>query len=269
MTEALTTNRDDVLEALERGVESIIDSDSFRSYLDAQARFHRYSVNNTFLIYAQRPDATNVASYKSWAGMGRQVMKGEKGIRIFVPFKKRRDPDEPKDAPQRITGFGVGSVFDISQTEGDPLPDPPSIEVLTGESETGLALRQQLVRYLSREGVMVAWATDLGGARGRYSPQRRGIEILEGLSHDATAQVLAHEAAHAVAKHDHSVILREDAEAVAECAAYIVCSHVGIDAGAHTFPYVAGWVADRDRFRQNVAAARETANVIIAGILPE
>jgi len=269
MSDALATNRDDVLEALERGVESIIDSDSFRAYLDAQARFHRYSVNNTMLIYTQRPEATNVASYKAWMGMGRQVMKGERGIRIFVPFKRRREPDEKDDAPRRVTGFGIGSVFDVSQTEGDPLPDPPSVEVLTGESDTGKALGLSIVQYLQREGIPVAWAGDLGGPRGRYSPRTRSVEVLDYLSADATAQVLAHEAAHAVAKHDVRIIERKDAEAVAECAAYIVCSHVGIDAGSHTFPYVAGWVADRDRFRQNVTAARETANAIIAGILAE
>jgi len=83
---------------------------------------------------------------------------------------------------------------------------------------------------------------------------------------DQTAKTLGHEAAHAVADHDRHHIEREDAEAVAECAAHLVCAHHGIDTGAHTFTYVAGWARDRDRFRRNLGAARETANAIIDGL---
>src|SRR4051812_19554807 len=119
------------LTRLEQAVGAIHDSDTFRTYLDAQARFHAYSFANVLLIVGQRPDASRVAGYQTWKSLGRQVRRGEKGIRIIVPIRGRTkvSPDEceasDEEQPQAgrtIVRFGTASVFDISQTEGKPLP---------------------------------------------------------------------------------------------------------------------------------------------------
>src|SRR5881397_604431 len=132
----------DALARLESAVGSIHDSDSFRRYLDAQARFHQYSWGNVLLILTQRPDATRVAGYRTWQALGRQVRRGEKGIRILVPLGVRAarhgleqaeedDHEHPSatvptptsaPAPRLRRLFGTGSVFDVSQTDGQPLP---------------------------------------------------------------------------------------------------------------------------------------------------
>src|SRR3954452_5248866 len=119
------------LTRLEQAVSAIHDSDTFRSYLDAQARFHSYSFANVLLILSAKPDATRVAGYQTWKQLGRQVRRGEKGIRIIVPIRGRAatsaaesetsDDDTPQ-GQRTIVRFGTGSVFDISQTDGKPLP---------------------------------------------------------------------------------------------------------------------------------------------------
>ena len=121
---------------LEDGIASILDSDSFAGYLRAISRSHHYSANNVALILAQCPDATQVAGYRAWQGLGRQVRKGEKGLVILVPLTSRvkhegkEDGGEHDESAERVvTRFGVGYVFDVAQTDGEPLPEPPA-EVL-------------------------------------------------------------------------------------------------------------------------------------------
>src|SRR5215211_5436970 len=111
---------------LERAVEGIQDSDTFRAYLTAQARFHHYSWGNVLLILSQSPAATSVAGYRTWQSLDRQVKRGEKAIRIIAPAyykKKERDEQTGEDIERAVTFFRGASIFDISQTEGEPLPE--------------------------------------------------------------------------------------------------------------------------------------------------
>jgi hypothetical protein len=167
------TNRqgDRVTEALGRlaeAVSAIHDSEAFRRYLDVQARFHRYSFGNVLLILSQKPEATQVAGYRTWQSLGRQVRRGEHGIKILVPMRVRQprtdagvveapdDPeptsaDDPVGARQRLL-FGIGMVFDIAQTDGEPLP-MIDVPVLTGDD--GAALYERLQAVASNEGLTV------------------------------------------------------------------------------------------------------------------
>src|SRR5215212_9486812 len=134
------------LTRLEHAVGAIHDSDTFRDYLDAQARFHEYSFGNTLLILSQNPAATRVAGYQTWKQLGRQMRRGERGIRIIVPLRGRAavspaesetsDDEQPK-GERTIVRFETGSVFDVSQTDGEPLP---TVEVPVLEGEEGTAL---------------------------------------------------------------------------------------------------------------------------------
>src|SRR3972149_10367448 len=124
----------EVLARLEEAVGQIQDSETFRRYLDVQARFHHYSFGNVALILFQRPDATHVAGYNTWLKLLRYVRRGETGIRIIVPMRKKQREDDPEEEARLF--FGIGNVFDISQTEGEDLPD---IEVpeLHGDTHEG------------------------------------------------------------------------------------------------------------------------------------
>ena len=123
----------EILNRLEQAVGQIYDSETFRRYLDVQARFHNYSWGNAALILAQMPDATRVAGYNTWLKLHRYVRRGEKAIKIIVPMhrkNKREDKEAEEEEVDRLF-FGTGNVFDVSQTEGEPLPEV-EVPVLDG-----------------------------------------------------------------------------------------------------------------------------------------
>src|SRR4051794_14507380 len=143
------------LARLEQAVTAIHDSETFRQYLDAQARFHQYSFGNVLLILSQKPDATQVAGYQTWKSLGRQVRRGEKGLRIIVPLRGRTavsptesEASDGEQTQRTIVRFGTGSVFDISQTEGVPLP---TVDVPVLEGEEGTILYGRLAEVAADE----------------------------------------------------------------------------------------------------------------------
>src|SRR5579862_6718561 len=116
------------LETLEQGIDVITSSETFAAYLTLLSKLHSYSAQNALLIYLQRPDASMIAGYRRWQELGRQVKKGEKGITILVPYKRKRPPETEEEEERVIlSGFGIGHTFDVSQTEGAPLPEPPVV----------------------------------------------------------------------------------------------------------------------------------------------
>ena len=254
---------------LEAGIAAILDSESFAGYLRAMARFHRYSAHNVALILAQNPDATHVAGYRAWQQLGRQVRKGEKGLVILVPLVSRvkGDGDAEADEPDErvVTRFGVGYVFDIAQTDGEPLPEPPAVEAIAGATDRGAALWEALAGWLTAQGVALE-VRDCGRPNGSYAPATRTIVVHERLvGTDQATKTLAHEAAHFVAEHRCS-LPREDAETVAEGAAYVVLHHFGLDTSGYSFPYVARWAEDKAVLRRNLEAIREVAAAIVEGV---
>jgi antirestriction protein ArdC len=138
------------LAQLEQAVGEIHQSEGFRRYLEAQAKFHRYSCGNVLLILGQRPEATQVAGFRAWHALGRHVRRGEQGIRILVPLRGRAparaaaDDVDAEGQVQRRLFFGTGVVFDIAQTEGDPLPTH-QVPVLAGAGGQELAERLQAI----------------------------------------------------------------------------------------------------------------------------
>jgi antirestriction protein ArdC len=255
LREALTT--------LEQGIPAILDSDSFARYLSVLARFHMYSLNNVTLIHALRPDATRVAGYRAWQTLGRQVRKGEQGIRIVVPYRTRIEPEEGQPVAVE-NGFGVRTVFDVSQTEGDPLVAPPVHGALTGNATVAEIVREELIAWLWRERVSVV-RKGTGRANGYYLPNARVVAIHRDLTGIRALKTLVHEAAHFAA--DHRVGVKwEDAETVAEGAAYTVLSHFGLDTSGYSFGYVAHWARDMAVVRRNLAAIQGVAHALIIAI---
>jgi N-terminal domain of anti-restriction factor ArdC len=165
--EAAQAERRQLIEKLEIGFQQIQESDEYRRYLDTVSRFHRYSISNTMLIWMQRPEATHVAGFGTWLSLGRHVLKGERGIRIFAPMPYRKtlivtdektgESDEQEIAQLR---FRAVSVFDISQTDGDDLPQLP-VTLLAGDDQS---LGQSLATIAAAEGLTIDRAPRQGGA---------------------------------------------------------------------------------------------------------
>ncbi len=256
----------DALATLERGIAAILDGDAFAHYLATLARFHMYSPNNVALIHAQRSAATRVAGYRAWQSLGRQVRKGERGIRIVVPHRARIESEEEGSGSRQeiVTGWGIGHVWDVAQTEGEPLAVPPIHGALTGDVTVAAIVREELIGWLRREGVTLV-RKETGRANGYYLSRTREIAIHHHLTGIRELKTLVHEAAHFAADHAAGVQW-EDAETVAEGAAYTVLSHFDLDTSGYSFGYVADWARDLAVVRRNLAAIQQVAHRLIVAI---
>jgi antirestriction protein ArdC len=230
-------------------------SDQFAAWLRARASFHDYSFNNTLLIAFQRPAATRVAGYRAWQKLDRQVRKGEKAIRILAPCRVKVGETENADATQaafRVVGFKWASVFDVSQTEGAPLPEL-DYQPLQGAAPAGVfALLEQCA---SDAGLRIEYRTpEIAGAHGYLRRSEFLIVVDPDQSPAMRAKVLAHELGHfhdpALSEPDEYSAHRGDAEAVAEATAFVLCARFGLDAGNSAIAYCCSWVdGNADRVR--------------------
>lgn len=253
------------LKAMEQGVEGVTTSEGFKRYLSTMAKFHSYSWGNVLLILAQRPDATHVAGYKRWQQLGRQVRKGERGIVILAPITRKVGDEDVGETTTITCGFRATHVFDISQTDGDALPEPPRAQLIERGTDTGRWLWERLSSWLNSQGVLVDFG-DLNGPLGGLYPVTSRIIIdrrLAGTDH--ATKTLAHECARFVARHTNATS-REDAETVAEAAAFVICDHYGIDTDEYSFAYVAGWAKDSTVLRRNLAAVQNAAHTVITAM---
>lgn len=229
-------------QTLTERVAGLTASDAWTDWLRVAAKFHRYSFNNQMLILAQRPDATLVNSYKRWGEIGRQVRKGEKSIGIFAPCSRKVRDEETGEERTRLVGFRVVSVFDVSQTDGDPVPEQPLPVLLDGEAPRGLWDALQTVA--EARGYTVERG-DCRGANGYTDPAAHLIRVRDDVTDAQATKTLAHEVAHVVLDHvtdlDAYALHRGVAEVEAESAAWLICQTHGMDPGAYTLPYVASW----------------------------
>ena len=184
-------------------VEALTSSDDWRRYLEVMSRFHSYSATNCLMIAFQRPDATRVAGYRTWTTFGRQVQKGAKGIAIWAPVTRKgetADDDEAElAAARRCVAFRLAYVFDVADTEGDPLPESPArARLLAGEAPAGMwdALAAQVLAAGYRIELVDAIAHS-PGANGTTNPNDLLVQIAtSGRSPAAMCKTLAHELAH-------------------------------------------------------------------------
>lgn len=228
--------------------ELLADGGAWQRYLTMQAKMHTYSFHNTMLILTQNPEASMVAGFRKWQEMGRNVRKGEKSIWILAPFTGKRDDEEglSEDGVIRYTYFKPVSVFDVSQTEGDPLPEPQHPVQLEGNSP------ELVDRYVAVQTILEAdgWTVkrelpETLGALGTTDPATRLVRIHPDVSDAQALKTLVHEAAHIQLEHIASIteyrLHRGRMEAEAESTAFLVLSGIGIDTSDFSLPYVAGW----------------------------
>lgn len=250
-------------QTLEAGVASLVDGDSWKAWLGTQAKFHRYSWNNTLLIMMQKPEATQVAGYRTWQGMGRQVRKGEKSIGILAPIFAKAKDAEGKDE-KRLVGFRAVSVFDVSQTDGEPLPTS-GVALVEGDAPAGLW--DALAAQVEANGYSLERG-ECGGANGWTNGTTKTIRVRDDVSDGQAVKTLAHEVAHMMLHMDgdEAMTHRGIAEVEAESVAFIVAGAHGMDTSGYTFGYVAGWAgsAEADAVRQTGERVVKTAKAIIA-----
>ncbi|WP_417103857.1 YodL domain-containing protein [Hominenteromicrobium sp.] len=283
----------EITDRLEQGITELFNSERFKEYLQVMSKFHNYSFNNTLLIAMQKPDASHIVGFSAWKNtFKRNVMKGQKGIKILAPspytVKKEIEKIDPltqkpvigKDGKPvteekeiTIPAFKVVSVFDVSQTEGREIPDI-AVNMLTGDVEH---YKDVFAALEKTSPVPVGFEKIEGGAHGYYHLEDKRIALDEGMSELQTLKTLIHEIAHAKL---HDIDLnapledlenrpdRRTREVQAESIAYTVCQHYGLDTSDYSFGYVAGWSAGRElaELKSSLETIRSTAAEIINSI---
>ena len=283
----------EITDRLEQGITELFDSERYKEYLRVMSKFHNYSFNNTLLIAMQKPDASLVAGFSAWKNnFGRNVMKGQKGIKIIAPspFKIRQevekiDPHTQKpiigkdgkpvteEKEIKIPAYKVVSVFDVSQTEGKELPDI-AVDELTGDVDR---YKDFFAALEKTSPVPIAFENIEGGSHGYYHLEDKRIAINEGMSELQTLKTTIHEIAHAKL-HDIDLnapkdeqqprVDRRTREVEAESVAYTVCQHYGLDTSDYSFGYVAGWSSGRElsELKSSLETIRSAAAEIINSI---
>ncbi len=269
---------------LTRAVEELAGSDAWRKMLAVAARFPTYSPSNVLLIAVQRPDATRVAGLRMWNSMGRRVLKGEKGIAILAPCLYRGRGTEPAPkasegrddiralAAKELRGFRAVHVFDVSQTEGEPLPDVAP-ELLAGAAPESLWNR--LAALVASDGFALERG-DCRGANGYTRFDDHVVRVRDDVEPAQAAKTLAHELGHIRAEHESrfadrlygSTNCRGVAEVEAESIAYLVTTSAGMHCDAYSVPYVAGWSGgDCDVLRATAGRVLTVARAITTELI--
>ncbi len=282
----------EITDRLEAGIHALFESDAFKNYLKTLSKFHDYSLNNTILIAMQKPDATLVAGYTAWQrNFGRQVQKGETGIRILAPapYRKQMETDRidpstglavlnpdgstAKDLKEvMVPAYKVVNVFDVSQTEGKPLPTI-GVDELTGDVKQYEMFFDALKKACP---VPVGFEQISSGAKGYYHTADQRIAIQEGMSQVQTIKTMIHEMAH---QKLHSIdpkemppeeprLTRNAKEVEAESVAYTVTQHYGIETSDYSFAYIAGWSKGKDtpELKASLDRIRKAADEMITSI---
>lgn len=302
MPEHKPTNKErlrEITESIEQGIKELFESEKYMQYLRVMSRFHRYSVNNITLIHMQNPHATHVAGFNKWRDQfGRHVKRGEKGIRIIAPtpYKKKieeikRDPDTKapildkngnavmEEKEIQIPMFKVVSVFDVSQTEGRPLPQLAS--TLTGNVQNYEIFMEALRRASP---VPLAIRPIQDSMDGYFDPENQSITIRDDMSEVQTVCAAIHEITHSKlhnyekerlaaaagegAKEPPKPKDRHTEEVEAESVSYAVCQYYGIETGENSFGYIANWSSGKElpELRASLETIQKTANGLITDI---
>lgn len=281
----------EITDKLEAGLKELFESEKYKSYLSTMSKFHNYSFNNTLLIAMQKPEATLVAGYQAWQkNFERHVNKGEKAIRILAPapykIKEERDKLDPvtgemmfdeNGMPQKeetevtIPAFRAVSVFDVSQTDGKPIPELEVNELLS----TVEGYEDFVQALMNISPVPIAFEDIPGDSKGYFSTAEKRIAVQENMSESQTLKTMVHEVVHSML-HDKEVNQsmdipvkdRNTKEVEAESVAFTVCQHFGIDTSDYSFGYIAGWSSGRNmkELKSSLDTIRKTASELITGI---
>ena len=240
-------------EHMKKGIKNYLQSDQYATFLKAMGKLHNYSPKNIQLLLSQNKNISMVAGFNTWKkDFQRTVNKGEKSLKIWMPFTvKQKDENgkiklDDQGKPITFTGFKLGSVFDVSQTNGKDIPK--ALYELSETKEDYQDLYRSLRATLQESQIDIEWK-NLPEAKGYYSPTENKIVLKSGLSSTHTIKTILHEMAHSRLHKDGSFDKLSEAyklqELQAESIAYVVSNHFGIDTGAYSFGYLASWSDDK------------------------
>ena len=278
--EERTEEMEQISKQLEEGVKQFFTSETYKDYLKTMSKFHNYSFNNVLLIALQRPSASLVAGYTTWRNLNRFVMKGEKGIRILAPAPIKREVEREVIDPltksriketveQTIPLFKPTYVYDVSQTDGEPLKLPEILD-LEGSVDGYEILKEAAERIAP---VPVFYEKFPGEAKGYFSPGESKIVIQNSLSELQTVKTLLHEVTHSILHNKEK--MKENGpkdsktkEVEAESTAFTVCTHLGLDTSDYSFPYVGIWAGGMEmpELRNVMDGIRTTAADMIENL---
>lgn len=260
-----------IMKQLEEGVSSVFTSENYLRLLQIMSQFHHYSFNNCILILSQSPFATRVASFQTWKKLGYPVKKGENGIRILVPipytYQKEKTSVNNNGAvvqeTEDIRGltFRIGTVFDISQVQGE-------FPSLANELEDNPQMLQTAVKRIISENDSIKYDFGLckNSANGYYRLDTKEIFLRSDMSSLQTFKTLIHEKAHSLLHNSNSEkYTREEAEVQAESVAYIVSAAFGLNTSEYSFGYIASWSNGRElkELKSSLATIEKTAKEIM------
>lgn len=259
-----------IKEITEKATEQLVaaleagQSEALTRYLKAIGRFHRYSLNNVLLIALQKPHASYVAGFHTWNQLGRFVKKGEKGILILAPIvrKSEKSEDDEKES-SRIAGFRAAYVFDVSQTDGQELPQIGSVH---GDPHQYTA---RLHSFAETQGIVVEYSREIAPARGMSSggkitllPDQLPAEEFSTLAHE-----IAHELLHRGDRRANTT--KKVRETEAEATAFVVCDAVGLETGSAACDYIQLWNGDAALLTESFAYVRQAASQMLAALSDE
>lgn len=260
----------DAFKKVEEGIETLSKelekgkSENLKRFLATAARFHRYSMNNLFLIMSQAPTATRVAGYQTWQSLGRQVLMGSKAIKILAPRKgKRQVVKDGETVNHESLYFVTVNVFDVSQTGGDELPG-----IFRANGDPGKHLGA-LESFITSKGITLSNASNLQGALG--VSQGGSIEVLDSLNPTQRFTTLVHELAHEMLHRDEaqSNLSKAQKETEAEAVGYIVGQACDVDTLGQTADYVQLWAGDVKLFKACLGRIQKCAREILDNVLSE
>lgn len=245
-----------LVESLKQGIGDLMNSQTYKKYLDFCSKLYNYSNNNKLLIFFQNPDASYVGSFTFWKANKRYVNRGEKGIMILAPVTKKemeivseKRPDgtikEVEQEVLKIVSFKPTYVFDISQTSGEPIPT--ILKKLSGKSNESELLIDG-IKNICKLPIIEDNQNRLGNANGAFDPKNNEILYSPKISLNQLAKTLIHEYTHSKLhdKIDDYVINRDRYEIEAESAAYMVCKHFGLDTSDYSFGYITSWATGKE-----------------------
>ena len=245
---------EDIIKKLEQGIIGIKEKDDYKKFLKKVSLFRKYSFNNTLLIAMQKPDATLVASFTSWKKLKRTVNKGEKGIKIIIPFIRSNKETEEK----KVVGYSIGHVFDISQTSGEELrsiykSDKQNIKFQDIADKISILTNCPIQKEELDDEI-----------EGMFKKEENKIIINSNLPNENSIIALLHETAHNLL-HKKNKYETNVQEVQAESIAYVVGEYLGIDLKDNCFKYIDGYLGIKgiDEFRDNIELIKDTSEKII------
>jgi len=253
----------ELVEAVEAGK-----SQKLVEYLKTMGRFHSYSLGNAIMIGFQKPDATHVAGFRTWQKLGRHVKKNEKGIAIMAPIvwcKKVTNTADKRNAQdhdeETTMAFKIAYVFDISQTDGKPLPEFARVN---GDPSV---YTERLREYITGRGIVLEYSDAIGSAEGVSAggliKLKKGLTVAEELS------VLAHEAAHEILHRNKETMPKEKKvrETEAEAVAFFVCHGIGLDVNTASSDYIQLYNGDKETLMESLVRIQKTASEILEAVM--